>query len=126
ELLTGKTPFDAEMLMSSTIEQCRRTIREDEPPRPSTRLARMPRPELTTTASRRRSEVPTLISSLRGDLDWIVMKCIEKDRTRRYATVHDLATDVENYLHGAPVTARPPTTAYRLRKLYSRHKATVL
>jgi WD40 repeat protein/serine/threonine protein kinase len=126
ELLTSKTPFDAETLMSSTIEQCRRTIREDEPPRPSTRLASMPRPELTTTASRRRSEAPTLISSLRGDLDWIVMKCLEKDRTRRYATVHDLAADVENYLHGEPVTARPPTTTYRLRKSYSRHKATFL
>src|SRR3954468_9059860 len=124
ELLTGKTPFDAEMLMGSTIEQCRRTIREDEPPRPSTRLARLSRPELTTTASRRRSEAPTLISSLRGDLDWIVMKCIQKDRTRRYATVHDLAVDVENYLHAQPVTARPPSTVYRLRKLYCRHKAT--
>src|SRR5688572_1234318 len=85
ELLTGKTPFEAEALMSSTIEQCRRTIREDEPPRPSTRLAALSKPELTTTANRRRIEAPTLISSLRGDLDWIVMKCLEKDRTRRYA-----------------------------------------
>ncbi|HKQ37265.1 MAG TPA: protein kinase, partial [Verrucomicrobiae bacterium] len=124
EMLTGKTPFDSEALMSSTIEQCRRTIREDEPPRPSTRLASMPRIELTTTANRRRSEAPSLISSLRGDLDWVVMKCLEKDRTRRYTTVHDLAVDVENYLGGEPVTARPPSTAYRLRKLYGRHKGT--
>ncbi|HZO54716.1 MAG TPA: serine/threonine-protein kinase, partial [Bryobacteraceae bacterium] len=100
ELLTGKTPFDAETLMRATIEQCRRTIREEEPPRPSTRLASMPRVDLTTTANRRRSDAPKLVSSLRGDLDWIVMKCLEKDRTRRYATVHDLATEVENYLKG--------------------------
>lgn len=126
EMLTGKTPFDSEALMSSTIEQCRRTIREDEPPRPSNRLATMPKVELTTTANRRRVEAPSLISSLRGDLDWIVMRCIEKDRTRRYATVHDLAIDVENYLTGEPVTARPPSTAYRLRKLYGRHKATFI
>src|SRR5688572_5260110 len=85
ELLTGKTPFDAEVLMGATIEQCRRTIREEEPARPSNRLATMSKPELTTTANRRRIEAPTLISSLRGDLDWIVMKCLEKDRTRRYA-----------------------------------------
>jgi WD40 repeat protein/serine/threonine protein kinase len=124
ELLTGRTPFDAETLMGATIEQCRRTIREEEPPRPSTRLAAMPRVELTTTANRRRSDAPKLVSSLRGDLDWIVMKCLEKDRTRRYATVHDLATEVENYLQGEPVTARPPSTIYRLRKLYRRHQAT--
>ena len=124
EMLTGKTPFDSEMLAGATIEQCRRTIREDEPPRPSTRLASMPKVELTTTANRRRIEAPSLISSLRGDLDWIVMKCLEKDRTRRYETVHDLAEDVENYLQGQPVIARPPSTTYRLRKLYCRHKAT--
>jgi eukaryotic-like serine/threonine-protein kinase len=124
ELLTGETPFDAEVLMGATIEQCRRTIREDEPPRPSTRLAAMDRAELTTTANRRRSDAPKLVSSLRGDLDWIVMKCLEKDRTHRYATVHDLASEVESYLAGEPVTARPPSTVYRLRKLYRRHRAT--
>ena len=126
EMLSGRTPFDAEALMGATIEQCRRTIREEEPPRPSNRLATLPKLELTTTANRRRIEGPSLISSLRGDLDWIVMKCLEKDRTRRYATVHDLVLDVENYLNGQPVIARPPSTAYRVRKLYCRHKATFL
>src|SRR6186713_3229783 len=95
ELLTGKTPFDAETLLRAGLDECRRTIREDEPVRPSTRLATMLDAELTTAADRRRTEAPKLVSMLRGDLDWVVLKCIEKDRTRRYTTANDLAVEVE-------------------------------
>ena len=84
ELLTGKTPFDSEELLASGLDQMRRTIREKEPVRPSTRLSTMLAGELTATAKRRASEAPKLIHALRGDLDWIVMKALEKDRTRRY------------------------------------------
>src|SRR4051812_37386344 len=83
EVLTGKTPFDAEELLRKGLDECRRTIREIEPVRPSTRVATMVGVELTTTAQQRHTEAPKLIHSLRGDLDWIVMKCLEKDRTRR-------------------------------------------
>ena len=122
ELLTGKTPFDAETLLASTIEQCRKTLREVDPARPSTRLATLVEADLTTTARQRRIDASKLITSLRGDLDWIVMKCLEKDRTARYATVHDLAVEIGSYLEGEPVTARPPSTTYRLRKLFRRHR----
>ena len=84
ELLTGKTPFDSEELLAAGLDEMRRTIREKEPVRPSTRLSTMLAGELTTTAKRRASEAPKLIHALRGDLDWIVMKALEKDRTRRY------------------------------------------
>ena len=122
ELLIGRTPFDAEKLLRGGLDECRRTIRETEPVRPSTRLATMIEAELTTTAKQRQSEAPRLIHLLRGDLDWVAMKCLEKDRTRRYATANDLATDVQNYLDGEPVIARPPSNVYRLRKLVSRHR----
>jgi WD40 repeat protein/serine/threonine protein kinase len=122
ELLVGLTPFDAETLLRAGLDECRRTIRETEPVRPSTRLATMVDSELTTTASQRQSEAPRLIHLLRGDLDWVAMKCLEKDRTRRYATANDLATDVQNYLDGEPVIARPPSNVYRLRKLITRHR----
>ena len=78
--------------------------------------------ELTTTANQRHTEAPKLISSLRGDLDWVVMKCLEKDRTRRYATANDLAEDVQRYLDGELVSARPPSNVYRLQKLFRRHR----
>jgi WD40 repeat protein/serine/threonine protein kinase len=124
ELLTGKTPFDAEALYRASLDECRRTIREQEPARPSTRLATMVAVELTTTAAQRHTEAPRLIHSLRGDLDWIVMRCLEKDRTRRYATANDLAEDIQRYLDGEPVLARPPSNVYRLRKLIRRNRGT--
>src|SRR2546422_8811634 len=83
ELLTGKTPFDAKELMAAGLDEMRRTIREKEPVRPSTRLSTMLEGELTTTAKQRAAEAPKLIHLLRGDLDWIVMKALEKDRKRR-------------------------------------------
>ncbi|HTD66235.1 MAG TPA: hypothetical protein VK846_06870, partial [Candidatus Limnocylindria bacterium] len=122
ELLTGKTPFDAEALMRAGLDECRRTIREKEPARPSTRLATMLHAELTTTATQRRTDAPKLIHSLRGDLDWIVMKALEKDRTRRYATANDLAADVQRFIEGDTVLARPPSTLYRFQKFARRHR----
>jgi WD40 repeat protein/serine/threonine protein kinase len=121
ELLTGKTPFDPQALVSAGLDECRRTIRLEEPARPSNRLATMLEADLTTTANRRGTEAPKLIHTLRGDLDWVVMMCLEKDRTRRYATANALATDVERYLEGEPVLARPPSTVYRFEKFVRRH-----
>src|SRR5678815_4010997 len=117
ELLIGKTPFDAETLFRAGLDECRRTIREKEPIRPSMRVATMLGPELTTTADQRGIAPPELIHLLRGDLDWIAMKCLEKDRTRRYAAANDLAMDIQNYLDDEPVIARPPSNVYRLQKL---------
>ena len=122
ELLTGRTPFDAEALSRSGLDECRRIIREAEPPAPSTVLSGLAEAELTDIALRRRIDAPKLVHLLRGDPDWIVMKCLEKDRTRRYATAHDLAADVFRYLEGEPVLARPPSNVYRLRKLLRRHR----
>ena len=122
ELLTGKTPFDAETMLSGGIDECRRTIREDEPVRPSTRLATMLEADLTTTARKRRSEGLKLVKLLRGDLDWIVMKCLEKDRSRRYATANALAADIQRCLAGEPVVARPPSQWYRLQKFARRRR----
>src|SRR6266567_2257570 len=98
ELLTGKTPFDAQELVNSGLEAMRRTIREKEPIRPSTRLGTMLEGELTTTAKHRHTDAPKLVHLLRGDLDWIVMKALEKDRARRYETANGLARDVERYM----------------------------
>ncbi|MFN0126192.1 MAG: protein kinase domain-containing protein [Verrucomicrobiales bacterium] len=88
ELLTGKTPFDGQELLAIGLDEMRRTIREQEPQRPSTRLSTLPGKDLSTTAQRRGLDAPKLVSELRGDLDWIVMKCIEKDRGRRYETAN--------------------------------------
>jgi len=122
ELLTGRTPFDAKELLQSGLDELRRTIREQEPARPSTRLSTMLYADLTAVAQRRQSEAPRLIHSLRGDLDWIVMKTLEKDRTRRYETANGLAMDIQRYLGNEPVTARPPSTLYRFQKLIRRNK----
>jgi len=122
ELLTGQTPFDAKELMSAGLEEMRRTIREKEPARPSTRLSTMREAELTTAARRHQSEAPKLINLLRGDLDWIVMKCLEKDRTRRYETATGLGQDIQRHLNNEPVAARPPSTTYRLQKVWRRNR----
>src|SRR5262249_18819419 len=97
ELLTGRTPFDTKDLLAGGLDAMRRTIREQEPERPSTRLSTMLQGELTTTARDRQTDPPKLIHLLRGDLDWIVMKALEKDRARRYETANGLARDVERY-----------------------------
>ena len=122
ELLVGKTPFDAQKLAYSGLDEMRRIIREIEPARPSTRLSTMVREEVTTTAQRRRVSGSELFHLLKGDLDWIVMKCLEKDRTRRYDTANGLADDIKHYLSNEPVTARPPSQVYRFGKLVRRNK----
>src|SRR5262245_10914434 len=122
ELLTGQTPFDQKELVAAGLEEMRRIIREQEPACPSTRLSTLAAPEQTTVAQRRNSEPPQLIHLVRGDLDWIVMKCLEKDRTRRYETANALADDVTRHLVDEPVVARPPGRVYRLQKLVRRNK----
>ena len=122
ELLTGRTPFEAEALHHAGLEECRRTIREEEPVRPSQRLATLSHAELTTMAGQRGMDAPRLIQLLGGDLDWIVLKCLEKDRSRRYDTATALAMDVQNYLADEPVLARPPSQLYRLGKMLHRHR----
>ncbi|MCI0746538.1 MAG: serine/threonine protein kinase [Verrucomicrobia subdivision 3 bacterium] len=122
ELLTGCTPFDQKELLAAGLDEMRRTIREEDPPRPSTRLSTMAADTLTTAARHRHSEPPKLIHQVRGDLDWIVMKCLEKDRSRRYQTANGLATDLKRYLTNEPVSARPPSRAYQLQKLVRRNR----
>jgi serine/threonine protein kinase len=122
ELLTGRTPFDPQELMQSGIDQMRKIIREQEPPKPSTKFATLQMAEQSTTATRHATDSPRLISLLRGDLDWVVMKCLEKKRTRRYDTANGLAEDVLRHLSNEPVVARPPTVLYQLQKAWLRNK----
>jgi WD40 repeat protein/serine/threonine protein kinase len=124
ELITGKTPFETQELLAAGMDELRRTIREQEPVRPSTRLSTMLAGELTTRARQRATEPPKLIHLLRGDLDWIALKCLEKDRTRRYETANGLAADLQRHMNNEPVVARPPSAAYRLEKAWRRHKIT--
>ena len=121
ELLTGQTPFDSNQLLAVGLDELRRTIREVEPARPSTRLGAMRQHELTTTAQRRGATAPKLINLVRGDLDWIVMKCLEKDRARRYEAAIGLSRDIERHLENEPVTARPPSRFYEFQKTVRRH-----
>ena len=122
ELLTGKTPFDAKDLLAAGLEEMRRTIREKEPQRPSTALSTMLAADLTTVARHRQSEAPKLVHLVRGDLDWIVMKALEKDRSRRYETANGLAVDVQRHLENEPVAARPPSNVYRFQKMVRRNQ----
>ena len=126
ELLTGKTPFDAKKLLQAGLDEIRRTIREEEPSRPSTRLSTMMAADLTTIAAHRQSQPPKLIHLVRGDLDWIVMKCLEKNRTRRYETATGLAADIQRHLNNEPVTAAAPGTAYQIQKFVRRHRIGVM
>jgi tetratricopeptide (TPR) repeat protein len=123
ELLTGKPPFDAKSLVSAGYEEMRRIIREVEPPRPSTRLRTIAGEDRTTLAKARRIAPEKLSHLVEPDLDWIVMKAIEKDRTRRYETANALALDIQRFLSDEPVSAGPPTAAYRFRKFARRNKA---
>jgi hypothetical protein len=122
ELLIGKTPFDAHELLAAGLDEIRRTICEQEPARPSTRLSTMEGADLTEVAKRRQIEAGKLTNLIRGDLDWIAMKALEKDRTRRYETANGLAMDIQRHLDNEPVVARPPSAAYRFQKMIRRNK----
>lgn len=125
ELLAGSTPIDQEMLRQQAIFRVLESIRESEPPRPSTRLSSSTQDAVSGISAQRQIDPNQLKSILRGELDWIVMKALEKDRTRRYETASSFAEDIERYLNGETVRARPPTTSYRLQKYIRRHKALV-
>jgi serine/threonine protein kinase len=122
ELLTGSTPFDTQTLLKSGLDEIRRVVREQEPVSPSARLSKLTDADLTTVAQYRHSEPSTLVRTVRGDLDWIVMKALEKDRTRRYATANGLALDIQRFLANEPVSARPPSKIYKLQKAVLRNK----
>ena len=139
ELLAGATPLDRRRLRSASLPEMQHMIREEEPPRPSERLTALlagkdtgespsdvpPRACATEIAVRRGTEPAALARSLRGDLDWIVMKCLEKDRDRRFDTAGALAEDLGRYLDGLPVLASPPSSSYRLRKFVRRNRPAV-
>jgi tetratricopeptide (TPR) repeat protein/tRNA A-37 threonylcarbamoyl transferase component Bud32 len=122
ELLTSETPFSSEELLGVGLDAMRRVLREKDPARPSTKLSTMTAADLTAIALHRHSEPPKLIKSVRGDLDWIVMKCLEKERHRRYETANGLAVDIQRHLASEPVVACPPTNLYRLQRLVRRNK----
>jgi WD40 repeat protein/serine/threonine protein kinase len=147
ELLTGTTPFNKERLRTASYDEIRRIIREEEPPRPSTRISTLGKsslqpanaetaPQRTSTAiesrlvetiaQKRKSDPKRLRRLFRGELDWIVMKALEKDRNRRYESASAFASDVQRYLNDEPVQACPPSAAYRLRKFTRRHKVSLL
>lgn len=124
ELLTGALPFDPKRLRSAAFAEIQRIIREEDPPTPSARLSTLD--GLPSVAARRHVEPARLTRMIRGDLDWIVMRCLEKDRTRRYETANGLAADVQRHLNGEPITAAPPGRMYRLTKFVRRHQVGVL
>jgi serine/threonine protein kinase len=126
ELLTGRTPFETKELLERGIDGLRRTLQEKEPQRPSVAVTTMQGTAQTQIAHQRHAEPLKLISLLRGDLDWIVIRALEKDRARRYQTANGLAMDVQRYLENEPVVARPPSRLYRLQKLVRRNKATFI
>lgn len=122
ELLTGKTPFEQAELLADGIEGMRRILREKEPPRPSARLQSLGMPEAIRTAGSRCTDAARLLACLRGDLDWVVMKALEKDRQRRYETANGLAMDLRRHLDDEPVMARPAGWTYRFTKLVRRNR----
>ncbi len=128
ELLTGETPFDPAKLLAVGLEEMRRTICEDEPVKPSTRLTQefaaadaSPPKSSGRNHGKLGAHSRRLLQEVRGDLDWIVMKCLEKDRTRRYETANSLASDVQRHLNNEPIAARPPSTFYRFQKAVQRN-----
>ncbi len=136
ELLAGIAPFDSQKMRQATIGEVQRMIQEDAPKRPSSRLSELlsqrsvkassDPPAIELIASRRRTDPARLVRSLQGDLDWIVMKCLEKDRTRRYETAKDLAADVQHSLANEPISARRPTLRYRLGRFARRNRKAMI
>jgi len=125
ELLTGSTPFDAERVRKAAYDEIRRMIREDEPLRPSARISTLGEAAATISMCRQ-TESAKLSRVIRGELDWIAMKCLEKDRDRRYETANALAADIQRYLANEAVAACPPSAGYRLKKFLQRNKGPVL
>jgi eukaryotic-like serine/threonine-protein kinase len=125
ELLTGTTPIEAERLRAAGYAEMQRLIRDEDPPRPSTRLSSLG-DSATVIAGSRGLDVKRLVQVLSGDLDWVVMKALEKERDRRYGTPGSFAEDIERYLRHEAISARPPSKAYRLKKLAQRNRAAVL
>jgi serine/threonine protein kinase len=123
-LLTGEPPFDTKELKKKPFHEMLRLLREEDPPRPSKKIGLATKTS-SSTASARGAEPKQLVNQLRGDLDWITLKAIEKDRTRRYGTPSDLAADIKRYLKSEPITARPATLSYRLQKYIRRHRYSV-
>ncbi len=126
ELLTGTTPFESDTLKNVGLDEMRRIIREDEPPTPSRRLSTLSVQACSTISQRRGVDGRRLEHMLRGELDWIVTKALEKDRNRRYESASAFATDVERYLNDDAVAACPPSASYRLRKYVRRNRRTLL
>ncbi|MDV6034708.1 MAG: serine/threonine protein kinase [Phycisphaera sp. RhM] len=122
EVLTGSTPFAPDRLQSAGFDELRRIIRDEDPPRPSTRLSTLNNELASTIAVNRRLDPATLSSAMKRDLDWIVMKAMDKDRNRRYSTAGAMAEDVSRFLNDQPVEARPPSTWYRFSKFARRNK----
>src|SRR5262245_4309344 len=122
ELLVGQTPFDAKEMMQGGLDALRQTIREKEPPRPSTKLNTLQGDARTTAGKLRQTDVGRLVHQLQGELDWIVMKCLEKDRARRYETANGLVDDLRRHLNDEPIAARPPSRLYEFQKTVQRHK----
>ena len=121
ELLTGILPFDPGELRRSGFDEIRRRIREVDPPKPSTRLSTIGEPSIAL-ARKRSAELPVLVRQLKGDLDWITMKSMEKDRARRYASASEFAADIKKFQNQEPISARPPSVIYKLGKFTQRHR----
>ena len=126
ELISGKPPFEQTELVRGGLDAMRRMVRETEPPRPSTKVSSLASQEMTTIATCRQVTPPKLVQSIRGDLDCITMKCLEKNRNRRYSSVLELAGDVRRFLHDEPIHASPPSLLYRAQKLVRRNKIAVI
>src|SRR4029079_828805 len=122
ELITGSTPFPEKRLRSLGYGEMQRVIIDEEPERPSTRFSTMTSEQKTVVAGNRGEELSPLRNLLKGDLDWVWMKCLEKDRRRRYDTPNELVADLLRHLNNEPVAARPPSSIYKFRKLVHRNK----
>jgi serine/threonine protein kinase/Flp pilus assembly protein TadD len=126
ELLTGTLPFESSALREGGIDHIRKMIREEDPKTPSTKLKTYSIEDLDKIAKKRNTEIIRLSRSIRGDLDWIVIKALEKDRTRRYGTVNELVMDINRHLRNEPVSVGPPSVAYKTCKFLRRHRASVV